>query len=116
MAVKRQTIYAITKKRQMTCYCGKIQIACAITEKNTDSMCYHGKKTVSMCYHEKKTDSMCYHDENAFLVAFSFKIVRRFRTAHISHPRLKHNNPYRIWNMKNAHTLIKGSVCVPSFF
>ena len=38
----------------------KRQIEYAITEKKTDSMCYHGKKTDSMCYHGKKTDSKWY--------------------------------------------------------
>ena len=56
----------------------KTQIGCAITEKKTVSMCYHGKK---------KTDRMCYQGENTFLVSFFFKMVRRFCMAHISHRR-----------------------------
>ena len=53
----------------------KRQVACAVSEKTTDSMCYHEKKTVNMYY----------HGENTFLVPFSFKIVQRFRMADISH-------------------------------
>ena len=45
--------YEITRQKRQT-NATKRQLACAITEKKTVSMCYHGKKTDSMCYHGKK--------------------------------------------------------------
>ena len=36
-----------------------------LSQKETDGMCYHGKKTGSMCYHVKKTDSVCYHGKKS---------------------------------------------------
>ena len=43
----------LTQQKQQT-NVTKRQLACAIMEKKTDSMCYHRKKTDSMCYHGKK--------------------------------------------------------------
>ena len=72
---KTDSMYYHRKKKDNMCYHGK----------KANNLCYH-KQTDNMCYHGKKTDSiMCYHGKNTFLVPFSFKIVRRFPMAYISH-------------------------------
>ena len=43
--------HVLSRKKDSMCYHGKNKLACAITEKKTDSMFYHGKKTDGMCYH-----------------------------------------------------------------
>ena len=111
--IKRQIACAIIEKRQVTqTLMEKGQITGAIM-KIGENMCYHDKKTdnisydrktdrwhvllrqkdrlidkkigENMCYHEKKTDGMHYHGKNTFLAPFFFKIVKRFRVAHINH-------------------------------
>ena len=109
---KRQIRCVITEKRQIAyAITGKRQIASAIMEKKTDSMHYHNKKTDNIRYRgKKKTHGMFYSWKKdsqhvlsrkkrqiacvimakiLFLVPFSFKIVRRFPMAHVSHCKCK---------------------------
>ena len=44
-------------------------MACTITKKMSDNMCYHGKKTDKMCYNNKQIDSMCYHRKRQIICA-----------------------------------------------
>ena len=88
---KRQIRCVITEKRQIAyAITGKRQIASAIMEKKTDIMRYHNKKTDNIRYHGKKRQiASAIMAKILFLVPFSFKIVRRFRIAHVSHRKCK---------------------------
>lgn len=91
-------VHAIPEKStNKTCYHGNVTDSICYYGKKTASMRYHDKKIDNMCYHRKrqitcavmkknvkKSDDMCYHGQTTFLVSF-FKIVGRFRLAHINH-------------------------------
>ena len=68
--------------------------------KKTDNIRYHGKKRQMACaimekrqlaraFTEKRQIACAIMAKILFLVPFSFKIVRRFRMAHVSHCKCK---------------------------
>ena len=79
---KRQTVCTITTKRQITY---------AIAEKKkTHGMFYSWKKDSQHVLSRRKRQIACViMAKILFLVPFSFKIVRRFPMAHVSHCKCK---------------------------